>query len=144
LHSNAIDGNQWYMNTNKLSNAVNPTLVPIAKGDYYVIVTLSGCSSLQSNVISFNPTGIVEVGENISISVYPNPTKGKVKIMLNNKFNSDYTVDIYDNIGGLLESVKKNKSETNVDLDLRKYSEGVYMLRIYASDRYYQTKVVKK
>ena len=65
---------------------------------------------------------------NNGISVYPNPTTGIVKIILNNNFNSDYIVDIYDNVGGLLQTLKKSKSEVNFDLDLSSYSAGIYLI----------------
>jgi len=144
LQSNATNGNQWYLNKNILSTAVNSTLVPVSNGDYYVIITLNACSSQPSNIISYNPTGIDETNSENEINVYPNPTTGIVKLILNNNFNSDYIIDIYDNVGGLLQTLKKSKSVVNFDLDLSGYSTGVYLIRIYTSVKNYQFKVVKK
>jgi len=144
LESNATNGNQWYFNNSLIQNATNNIYSPSNNGDYYVIVTLNSCSSQQSNVISFNPTKINETVLNNGISVYPNPTTGITKITLNNNFNSVYTVGIFDNVGELLQTLKKSKSEVSFDLDLGKYSTGAYFIRIYNSDKYYQFKVVKK
>jgi hypothetical protein len=144
LHSNATNGNQWYFKNQIIPNATNASYVPLLKSFYYVVVTLNGCPSESSNIIWVNPTGIDETVDNNGIRVYPDPTTGIVKIALNNNFNSDYSVDIYDNVGVLLQTLKKSKSVVNFDLDLSGYSTGVYLIRIYNSVKYYQSKVVKK
>jgi hypothetical protein len=40
--------------------------------------------------------------------------------------------------------LKKSKSEVSFDLDLGKYSAGIYLVRIYNSDKNYQFKEIKK
>jgi parallel beta-helix repeat protein len=144
LHSNTANGNQWYSGHGLISNATNDTYVPSLKGNYYVVVTLNGCSSELSNILGVIPTGIDETVENKEIKVYPNPTTDILKIIVNNFFSSDYSVDIYNNNGGLLQTLKKSKSEVSFDLDLSKYTTGVYLIRIYNSDNYFQFKGIKK
>jgi parallel beta-helix repeat protein len=144
LQSDATNGNQWYFKNEMIPNATNASYVPSLKGNYYVIVTLNGCPSGLSNIIGVNTTGIDEKVDNNGINVYPNPTTGIVKIIINNHFNSDYSVDIYDNDGGLLQTLKKSRSDCNFDLDFSVYSTGVYLIRIYNSDKNYQFKEIKK
>ena len=144
LLSNAASGNQWYLSNSIIPNAINNTYTPSQVGDYHVIITLNGCSSQTSNIVTFNPTGIEETADKYGISVYPNPTSDILKITLNKKPGSDFVIEIYDNVGSLIQTQRKSKSETNFDIDLSSFSTGIYTLRIHASNGYSQTKVVKK
>jgi hypothetical protein len=95
-------------------------------------------------VSAFNPTSIDELINNNGIKVYPNPTNNIIEIILNYSFSYDYNVDVYDNVGRLLQTYKKGKSVSNFNINLSKFSEGFYMIRIYSTNRYYQVKVIKK
>ena len=78
------------------------------------------------------------------INVYPNPTADFIKIAISNKFDSDFIVEVYDNKGGLLKTLKKRESETFFGVDLSKYSAGYYIIRIYNANKFYQFKVIRK
>ena len=67
-----------------------------------------------------------------------------IKIEINTRFKSDFNVEVYDNIGGLLKTLKKSESDTFFEVDLSKFPAGFYFIRIYNKNRYYQTKVIKK
>jgi hypothetical protein len=145
LQSSETGGNQWYLNNNILSDATNSTMVPVSQGDYYVVVTMNGCSSEPSNTIEFVPTNIYETtGCNNGISVCPNPTSDILKISINQKFDSDYSIEVFNNVGLLLQTLKKNKSESNIKLDLSSFPAGVYILRICNITIYYQTIIIKR
>jgi hypothetical protein len=144
LQSNAPDGNQWYSNDTIITNAVSNTFIPALKGDYYAIVTLNNCSSRESSTISYFPASVNEVMDYNEISTYPNPTSGTLRIVLKDKFNSGYDVVVYNNVGVLIQTIKKSKLESNFDLDFGSYSTGIYLIRIHANDKFYESKVVKK
>lgn len=144
LESNSPSGNQWNFGNSIIPNATNSSFIPSLSGDYYVIVTINGCSSQQSNIISYINTGINAFTANNGISIYPNPTSGEIRIELNDKFESDYSVEVFDNAGILLQIMKKRKSEIAFVLDLGKFSSGQYTLRIKALNKFYQAKVIKE
>jgi DUF1680 family protein len=145
LQSDATEGNQWYINTSVLSDAVNSTVVPVSTGNYYTVVTSNGCPSKPSNVIAYIATGVNETMDINRRSAYPNPTSDIVKISINEKFESDYIVDVYNSLGCQLQTFKKTKSVSDFDIDLGKFTSGLYMVRIYNSDGYSQTiKIIKK
>ena len=144
LQSDATYGNQWYYNNQPVQNAVNSTLIPLSDGDFFVIVTLNNCLSQPSNIISTNSTGINDLRADYEINLYPNPTADFVKIAISNKFDSDFIVEVYDNKGGLLKTLKKRESETFFWVDLSKYSAGYYFIRIYNANKFYQFKVIRK
>lgn len=144
LQSSAQLGNQWYFNTSIINDAINNTYIPLQKGDYFVIVSINGCASQPSNIISLNQRGIDGAWSFLDLNIYPNPTTGIIKITINNKFNSDYFVEVYNNIGIILQILKKDKSEINFEIDLGKFPGGFYMLRISDKNKKYLIKVIKK
>jgi hypothetical protein len=144
LQSSAANGNQWYTNNTILSNAVSSALAPVSVGDYYVIVTLNNCSSQPSNIISYNPTGINTTGFMKETIIYPNPTTGVVKVSIKDRIYSDYTVEIYNTAGSLLLTLTKNKSETEFDLDLRKFPSESFLIKISTSRGSFQRMIAKK
>ncbi|MFH1121193.1 MAG: serine hydrolase [Bacteroidota bacterium] len=73
LVSNAPAGNQWYDAYGLISGAVNQVYTPVANGDYYTIVTLTGCSSEPSNMVNFNLTGLSRMEDALPVVAYPNP-----------------------------------------------------------------------
>ena len=87
------------------------------------------------------PTAI-EPPENIdnTISVYPNPSKGQFYLKMNTYV--DYLISVYDSNGNLLLSKESNNS--NEMIDLSRYSNGVYFMRIIADNKKYFQKLVKK
>jgi hypothetical protein len=52
LTSSAATGNQWYQDGNPINGATGQTYSATEAGDYTVVVTVSGCASSPSNVIT--------------------------------------------------------------------------------------------
>jgi uncharacterized repeat protein (TIGR03803 family) len=73
LHSDAITGNQWFNQTGLINGATNQDYTVISDGNYYVIITINGCSSEPSNSINVVLTEIEVTENNRTIKVYPNP-----------------------------------------------------------------------
>lgn len=53
---------------------------------------------------------------------------------------SDYTYQVYDNIGNILE---KSNTNSNTKIDLNKYSNGVYWIVVTKGDKTYREKFIK-
>jgi hypothetical protein len=74
--------------------------------------------------------------------VYPNPTKGLIKIEIQNLTNSSTTeVILYDLSGSKLFSEKN--LENYSEIDISKYKDGFYILRIIVDDKVFDWKVIK-
>jgi len=91
-----------------------------------------------------NSTGINNIYNNQKINIYPNPTTGIINVILSGIFSSDFHVDVYNILGVLLQAKKLNMAETSFNVDLNRYSSGVYLIRIYNRDKIYELKVIKK
>jgi mannan endo-1,4-beta-mannosidase len=144
LQSNASAGNQWYFNNTLLPNTTSSTIPQPQTGNYYVIVTTNGCASSPSNTIAFIPTAIDEAVGNNGIDVYPNPTSNVAVVAVNHRLEADYTVEVYDNVGRLVQSFNKRRTETDFEIDLGKFSAGLYVLHMYTTITHYQTKLIKR
>jgi hypothetical protein len=127
LISNAPAGNQWLHDQQPIPGANETWYEPNANGDYSVMVTLNGCSSDTSNVISFILTGYEIAGGNQNISIFPNPSKGLFYLMGQDFPGSGATV--YDLTGKI---VYDEKIRMNL-LDLRDLPPGLYILTIQTS-----------
>ncbi len=80
LTSSSPAGNQWYNFNGMIAGAINQTYTATASGDYYVIVTLAGCSSDSSNVLNVIITGIEDANPELKILMYPNPASDQLII----------------------------------------------------------------
>ena len=84
-------------------------------------------------------TGINEP-EQVQISLYPNPVKSEVKIILP-QYLSNGRIDIYDLIGS---KVYSQPISTTEDIDLSALETGIYMLRISDSGKIIATRKFTK
>jgi len=73
LHSDAPDGNQWYDQNGPIIGATGQDYFADADGNYYVIVTENGCSSLPSNILNVFISALKDVDRNLLVHLYPNP-----------------------------------------------------------------------
>ena len=83
----------------------------------------------------------VEENNHSGISIYPNPTDGKITISLTADYNS---IEIYDSFG---RKVMSQQSTVNgqqvIDVDISSYPSGLYLVVVKnGTDRYYK-RIVK-
>ncbi|MFZ4399844.1 MAG: M6 family metalloprotease domain-containing protein [Bacteroidales bacterium] len=144
LSSNIVNGNQWYNLSNGLiSNATAQTYMPQQIGNYFVIVTLNGCSSDSSNIIYFDFNSIDDFGRNNLISVYPNPVFERVYINLEQiKDFKNTKILIYDIQGKLIYQQNIEKIITGINVS--NFAKGVYVLKINTEKNTLVGKFVKE
>jgi hypothetical protein len=139
LHSDATSGNQWYNKDGLIPNVIGQDYTVTTKGDYYVIVTSSGCSSSASNTISVTPTA-VNLASNTTITVYPNPMSDELILEMaanKNKINFEIT-------NSLGQVVYKNSFYEKTKLKTSQFESGVYYIKLGDGKFSEIKKVVKK
>lgn len=126
LQSSASFGNQWYdANTGMpITGATGKNYTPTTSGTYYSIVTLQGCSSDTSNVLSFVSTDIRAVGKNGGFLVYPNPSSGIVTVSFAKVEGESATLEIVNGMGKLVRRISITTASGMVDV--QNLSDGVY------------------
>ncbi|MCX6243594.1 MAG: T9SS type A sorting domain-containing protein [Bacteroidetes bacterium] len=132
-NSSAAAGNQWYYSVTAtgtgapISGATGQTYDATLTGTgyYWVIVTLNGCPSMESNRVLIITTG-VENHAGAGISLYPVPNDGKFTVTFSS--NDTYNINVFNNIGIKIyeeKNVEVNASTSKV-IDLRPVPNGVY------------------
>ena len=94
--------------------------------------------------ISFitDATSINDIGNSDFVTIYPNPSKGRLNIDFKNT-NELVNVEISDISGKTLYTEKLNTSE-NQTLNLSSFVQGIYFIRIKFSDRIFVSKLIVK
>ena len=146
-NSSAAAGNQWYYSTTAtgtgtlITGATSQTYDATLTGTgyYWVIVTLNGCSSAESNRELIITTG-VENHAGAGISLYTVPNDGRFTVTFSS--NDTYTINVFNNIGVKIYEEKNVEvnSATQKVIDLRPVPNGVYTVIFENS----QNQVVKK
>ncbi|MCO6501136.1 MAG: right-handed parallel beta-helix repeat-containing protein [Vicingus serpentipes] len=129
LTSSALTGNQWYLNSNPISGAINNTYTATVNGTYTVIVTVSGCSSNVSLPLTVTTVGIDRLIAETFVSIYPNPFKATFTIEVLGEYEyQNMQVKLYDVTGKEVRSVVINNKKTTVERG--NLSDGVYFYTI--------------
>lgn len=114
------------------SNLQNPSITNVlaaASGNYYLIVSVAGCSNISNvTMVTVNDcTGITESGSgNNSLMVYPNPATDF--IIIDPNITKKYDCKLYDILGQLIYS--KEYVSGNLMVDVKNYNKGIYYLLI--------------
>jgi mannan endo-1,4-beta-mannosidase len=143
LQSAASSGNQWYMYEQPIPNAIGNTYIPIRSGDYYSIVTLNGCASDPSGIVSVFRTEVDKVAANEAICIFPNPIeRGITKITFSGMNRGENTsVKIFDINGKLVFS----DFITGTEVNLRKgLDSGIYIVNVVNNGVNYSEKLIVK
>ena len=90
-------------------------------------VSVELCAGLKTNSSQIN-----------SLLIMPNPSNGKFTVSVEN--NENYSFTIYNNIGQLIQYVPQVKNKINIDIS--KYSKGIYNVLFNFNGEYKNVKVV--
>ena len=117
---------QWYLNGNLIPNANTNSWIATTHGTYTVKVTFANGCEEESNALIILPVGIEEEVNNLSFSIYPNPTSEYIEIKANNKNDriSNLTYYVYDINGKELITTSNNL------ISLHTIENGSYILQV--------------
>jgi hypothetical protein len=118
------------------------TIVVSDSGSYSVVVTdANGCVGSDEIVISLDDcTGINELGTELSLMVYPNPSNGQFNLEAAGFNLAATTISIVDMRGNVLEVIRPTNSVFE-SVDIRQ-AAGVYYLMIEYNGKTSQQKIV--
>lgn len=102
-----------------ISGANSQTYVAISNGNYAVEITNNSCID-TSNCMAVTTLSIDDLNLNSAVSVYPNPTNGKISVSAD--FNI-YEISVVNIIGETIHSFNDTK-----EIDLTALANGYYQL----------------
>jgi len=140
LHSDASLGNQWNNQNGFINGATNQDYTVTSNGDYYVIVTLLGCSSEPSNTINAVLAGIEVVDNDRTIKVYPNPVSNELIIEITGN-NEKLNFEILNAIG---QKVFKGNLFDKTVVQTTNFATGVYLIKFENGKTNEFKKIVKE
>lgn len=115
--------------SNSTTGATASGLVP---GTYTVTVTDSrGCDQVDTVIIT-KSNGINNVTADFEFSIYPNPAKTAVVVVIQNAF-SDANISLRDMLGQTL--LRRTATAAQTTLDLTSFTEGVYFVEVEQAGR---------
>jgi mannan endo-1,4-beta-mannosidase len=142
LESDAASGNQWYLNDTAIDEANRASYIFNTKGDYYSVVTLNGCSSEPSNLITIDRlAGTNQLFNFKDITIAPNPVvNGNIVFKIAGLTDYQNTkIKLFDLEGQLLASKTTNTSEVQID---KKINAGIYIVQITNHQNNYRAKLM--
>jgi hypothetical protein len=139
LHSDAAIGNQWYDKSGAINGATTQDYTPAKSGEYYVIVSLNGCTSNLSNKVNFIPTGTEHLESAKSIKVYPNPVTKELVIEIEGNLNQT-NFEIVNSVG---QAVFKGTMFEKTVVQTASFASGVYLLKLESGNTFEFKKIIK-
>jgi len=132
---------QWIdcNNNNALiSGATSQSFTAVQDGDYAVEITLNGCTEV-SDCIAVIVTGIAEEHLASMVNLYPNPARDVIMLDLQAFGASRLDLQLFS-LDGLELFSRKDIVEKEIELDVSRFKQGTYLLKISSES----TLVIKK
>nr|MDQ3015157.1 GEVED domain-containing protein [Bacteroidota bacterium] len=140
LHSDAPSGNQWYNQNGIIDGAIGQYYTAMEDGDYYAVVTLGGCISEQSNLVSVLNTATESVSYFSDLKVYPNPVSDELIIEISGDRES-YTYEIINELGQI---IAKSQFVEKKIISFSSIMPGIYLIKISDGINFDSWKIVKQ
>ena len=133
--SSSTLGVSYLWSTNETASQISAS----SSGQYTVEVTLNGCSTTDTIVVTVDPcSGVFE--DNWNIALYPNPTSDLFNI--ESEIEMDAVISIHSSDGKILMTDTFNGNEKVVDLS--SIASGTYLLKIVQDAQVFVYRIVKK
>lgn len=112
------------------------------EGTTTVVVTAEDGESTTTYSITFSlPLGL---DDQISLGMYPNPTSESIRLSIPDSFDaSEFSVRVID-LDGRASNVKVDRNGSELTVDVRSLSSGIYFLQLENADQTITNKFVKK
>lgn len=114
---------------------------------YYVDATDNGSTTFTRTAVTAKDTcttGKNSILSTDKIKVYPNPTTGMVEISINETIDSDYTIELFNNLGALKQKITIDKTVKVTQIDLSGYPAGLYLMRFDTKKGFFDYKILKE
>lgn len=132
LSTNAINY-AWKFGDGGNDNVTNPIYTYTTTGLFTVelITTNSSCNdTAYITVFVYNSVGINDLESNADFTVYPNPAND---IIIINSEIKNAQISLTDNSGRIIKEITNNNL-SQINVDVKDLSSGIYFIRLYNND----------
>lgn len=139
-------GYQWFLNGDPIPGATGVTYDAIQSGNYHVeYIGPNGCPT-STYILEFTlHVGVDELSIFDVLDVFPNPGKGEFSIRGMLPSTENVTIELTNMLGQALQpAIRLNNTDNFVQpMDISKYANGVYFIRIQAADSSVTVRYIK-
>lgn len=109
----------------------NSTYPYVIGPTFYGVRTNAKVTAINETVTTYTRTPTKELVLNdLNISIFPNPSADIIAVQIDDLVKDDYTVELLDITGKLLQTTKINKGSTIAYFDTQALYSGTYMVNI--------------
>jgi PKD repeat protein len=108
----------------------------------YSYTDANNCSAVDSKTVNVSLcTGITEL-TSTNISIYPNPAKDAINVMMDAALINNTSIELYDAIGKLIITEKVVNVQTTIKIDA--LAKGIYTVRIVSEGKQVSRRIIKE
>jgi len=125
-----------------LNKSLSKTLELPKRYAYSFTANSSGTSLLGANLLSASIASWDDGRLKPTLSAYPNPSRGIVKVKLDQTGNDIYKIAFSNTIGRVLKTIKVPEAarDSEIKVDLSELPSGVYFYSLLVNDKMVETK----
>jgi len=121
-------GNQWYsLSDGIIKEATAQTFIPTKNDNYFLIVTIDGCSSGNSDTLNYIVTDSKNLSLDEQLNIYPLPVKQFLNIESSSEIES---IEVFGIAGNVIIKQVNIKSKNHI-LNMSPCSPGTYILKVF-------------
>jgi hypothetical protein len=123
----------WSTNESTQTITVDSNGAISGKKTIWVLVNNDGCSGSDTIIISFiDSTSSIRDYSNMNYVIYPNPSSGKLNLMISNE-TEDLNLEVISTDGKILINKKLQSVGGKIisELDLSPYGKGVFLIKLF-------------
>lgn len=143
LTSSNNTGNQWIMNGEIITGAIEKTFTAEKVGTYSVKSTTDDCTSAPSDDVVLLITGLQDSKSKAALNIYPNPAEASLSVNFTSSYSMNLVLEINDALGRTI-SMKTGTTNEEIILDVHKLSPGVYFIKGVSGNEQYIQRFLKK
>jgi hypothetical protein len=135
---------RWYLNGAEITGETAQTLAHNKVEGTYIVEVFNDqdCASAISDEFVLSTVGVTTHFTSENVSVYPNPSNGKVNVFVANSLEEALTVSITDVSGKIIHVNDVAANEINTTIQVNNLEAGLYIVAVASANQSIQLKLI--